>query len=59
VDGARATPVAWQLTTARRKAVDRLRRDTAYAARLAIMQVEAQRLRSFPQIWRCSETLSG
>ena len=37
-----ATPVAWLLTTARRKAVDRLRRDKAYAARLAIMQVEAQ-----------------
>jgi RNA polymerase sigma-70 factor, ECF subfamily len=37
-----ATPVAWLLTTARRKAVDRLRRDKAYAARLAIMQVGAQ-----------------
>jgi RNA polymerase sigma-70 factor (ECF subfamily) len=37
-----ATPVAWLLTTARRKAVDRLRRDKAYAARLAIMQVEAE-----------------
>ena len=34
--------MAWLLTTARRKAVDRLRRDKAYAARLAIMQVEAQ-----------------
>ncbi len=42
VDGVPATPVAWLLTTARRKAVDRLRRDTAYAARLAIMQVEVQ-----------------
>ena len=42
VDGVPATPVAWLLTTARRKAVDRLRRDRAYAARLAIMQVEAQ-----------------
>jgi RNA polymerase sigma-70 factor, ECF subfamily len=42
VDGVPATPVAWLLTTARRKAVDRLRRDKAYAARLAIMQVEAQ-----------------
>jgi RNA polymerase sigma-70 factor, ECF subfamily len=41
-DGVPATPVAWLLTTARRKAVDRLRRDRAYAARLAIMQVEAQ-----------------
>jgi RNA polymerase sigma-70 factor (ECF subfamily) len=42
VEGVPATPVAWLLTTARRKAVDRLRRDKAYAARLAIMQVEAQ-----------------
>jgi RNA polymerase sigma-70 factor (ECF subfamily) len=42
VDGVPATPLAWLLTTARRKAVDRLRRDKAYAARLAIMQVEAQ-----------------
>ncbi len=42
VDGVPATPVAWLLTIARRKAVDRLRRDRAYAARLAIMQVEAQ-----------------
>jgi RNA polymerase sigma-70 factor (ECF subfamily) len=32
VDGVPATPVAWLLTTARRKAVDRLRRDRAYAA---------------------------
>jgi RNA polymerase sigma-70 factor, ECF subfamily len=42
VAGVPATPVAWLLTTARRKAVDRLRRDRTYAARLAIMQVEAQ-----------------
>ena len=42
VEGVPATPLAWLLTTARRKAVDRLRRDRAYAARLAIMQVEAQ-----------------
>lgn len=42
IDGVPATPLAWLLTTARRKAVDRLRRDQAYAARLAIMQVEAR-----------------
>jgi RNA polymerase sigma-70 factor, ECF subfamily len=42
LDGVPTTPVAWLLTTARRKAVDRLRRDKAYAARLAIMQVEAR-----------------
>ena len=44
VEGVPTTPVAWLLTTARRKAVDRLRRDKAYAARLAIMHVEAQQL---------------
>jgi RNA polymerase sigma-70 factor, ECF subfamily len=42
VDGVPTKPGAWLLTTARRKAVDRLRRDKAYAARLAIMQVEAR-----------------
>ena len=31
------------MTTARRKAVDRLRRDQAYAAKLAVLQVEADR----------------
>ncbi|MGW3954586.1 RNA polymerase sigma factor [Streptomyces sp. NPDC004752] len=44
VDGVPTTPVAWLLTTARRKAVDRLRRDRAYAERLAIMHVEARQL---------------
>ncbi|MEU0146482.1 DUF6596 domain-containing protein [Streptomyces sp. NPDC006288] len=43
VDGVPARPGAWLLTTARRKAVDRLRRDRAYAARLAVLQVEAER----------------
>ncbi|MFK4221743.1 RNA polymerase sigma factor [Streptomyces sp. NPDC019890] len=43
VEGVPAKPGAWLLTTARRKAVDRLRRDQAYAARLAILQVEADR----------------
>src|ERR1700722_10293644 len=42
VDGVPATPLAWLLTTARRKAVDRLRRDKAQAARLAIMYVETR-----------------
>ncbi|MFC7587268.1 DUF6596 domain-containing protein [Nonomuraea antimicrobica] len=36
-------PGAWLMTTARRRAVDRLRRDRAYAARLAVLQVEADR----------------
>lgn len=43
VDGVPASPGAWLMTTARRRAVDRLRRDKAYAARLALLQVEADR----------------
>ncbi|MEV0591746.1 RNA polymerase sigma factor [Nonomuraea cavernae] len=43
VDGVPPKPGAWLMTTARRKAVDRLRRDQAFAARLAILQVEAER----------------
>ncbi|ACZ87273.1 RNA polymerase sigma factor [Streptosporangium roseum] len=48
VQGVPAKPGAWLLTTARRKAVDRLRRDQAYAARLAALQVEADRAASAP-----------
>jgi RNA polymerase sigma-70 factor (ECF subfamily) len=36
-------PSAWLLTTARRRAVDVLRRRQAYAAKLAILRVEAER----------------
>jgi RNA polymerase sigma-70 factor (ECF subfamily) len=43
VDGVPPRPGAWLMTTARRKAVDRLRRDTVHAARLAVLQVEAER----------------
>ncbi|MGW1994009.1 RNA polymerase sigma factor [Embleya sp. NPDC001921] len=43
VDGVPDRPGAWLLTTARRRAVDRLRRDRTYAARLAVLQVEADR----------------
>ncbi|GAA3059915.1 RNA polymerase sigma factor [Pseudonocardia yunnanensis] len=43
VDGVPTKPAAWLLTTARRKAVDRLRRDKAYATRLAVMRAEAER----------------
>ncbi|WBB65232.1 DUF6596 domain-containing protein [Micromonospora sp. WMMD812] len=43
VDGVPTRPGAWLLTTARRRAVDRLRRDQTYAARLAILAAEADR----------------
>ncbi|AYJ49304.1 RNA polymerase sigma factor [Rhodococcus sp. P1Y] len=43
IDGVPTKPGAWLLTTARRRAVDRLRRDQAYAARLAILHVEQDR----------------
>jgi len=44
VEGVPRVPLAWLLTTARRRAVDRLRRDNAYAVRLAIMYAEAELL---------------
>jgi RNA polymerase sigma-70 factor (ECF subfamily) len=47
-EGVPAKPGAWLLTTARRRAVDRLRRDHAYAARLALMQAEADRAEPAP-----------
>lgn len=43
VEGVPPKPGAWLMTTARRKAVDRLRRDKTYAARLAVLQVDAER----------------
>ena len=48
VHGVPPQPGAWLMTTARRKAVDRLRRDQVYAARLAILQVEADREGAVP-----------
>ncbi|GAA1587098.1 RNA polymerase sigma factor [Kribbella hippodromi] len=43
VDGVPANPGGWLMTTARRRAVDRLRRDQVYATKLAILQIEAER----------------
>lgn len=42
VDGVPPNPGAWLMTTARRKAVDRLRRDAALAARLARVWAETE-----------------
>lgn len=43
-DGVPTVPLAWLITTARRKAVDRLRRDAAFASRLAILHIETEHL---------------
>jgi RNA polymerase sigma-70 factor (ECF subfamily) len=43
VEGVPDRPAAWLLTTARRRAVDLLRRRQTYAAKLAILKVEAER----------------
>lgn len=43
VDGVPDHPLGWLVATARRKAIDRIRRDRTYAARLAELQVEAER----------------
>ncbi|MEV1146582.1 sigma-70 family RNA polymerase sigma factor [Micromonospora sp. NPDC049799] len=48
VDGVPPKPGAWLMTPARRRAVDRLRRDRAHAARLALLQVEADRTEAGP-----------
>lgn len=42
-DGVPSRPGAWLLTTARRRAVDRLRRDRVLATRLAVLRAEAER----------------
>jgi RNA polymerase sigma-70 factor (ECF subfamily) len=49
VDGVPTVPLAWLITTARRKAVDRLRRDEAFASRLAILHIEAEQLVPAPR----------
>ncbi|MGH3548544.1 MAG: RNA polymerase sigma factor [Pseudonocardiaceae bacterium] len=43
VDGVPTRPAGWLLTVARRRAVDLLRRDRVYAARLALLQAEVDR----------------
>jgi RNA polymerase sigma-70 factor (ECF subfamily) len=47
-DGVPDQPAAWLLTTARRRAVDLLRRRRTYAAKLAILSVEAGRAEVAP-----------
>ncbi|MFI6785623.1 RNA polymerase sigma factor [Micromonospora sp. NPDC050276] len=47
-DGVPSRPGAWLLTTARRRAVDRLRRDRVLATRLAVLQAEAERAEHAP-----------
>jgi RNA polymerase sigma-70 factor (ECF subfamily) len=42
-DGVPSRPAAWLLTTARHRAIDLLRRDKVLAAKLALLQVEADR----------------
>jgi len=49
-DGVPEKPLAWLVTTARRKAVDRIRRDRSYAQRLALLQVEADRTTRTPDL---------
>lgn len=43
IDGVPARPGAWLLTTARRKAVDRLRRDQNLAAKVGVLQADTDR----------------
>jgi RNA polymerase sigma-70 factor, ECF subfamily len=50
VHGVPAKPGAWLLTTARRRAVNRLKRDQTYAAKLAVLHVDAQRTEPGPTV---------
>lgn len=43
LDGVPDRPLGWLVATARRRAIDRIRRDRTYAARLAELRVEADR----------------
>lgn len=48
VDGVPARPGAWLLTTARRKAVDRLRRDRMRAAKVGVLNADSVRSEPHP-----------
>ena len=48
VDGVPEVPLAWLLTTARRKAVDRIRRQQAQGQRLAVWAAEVERTAATP-----------
>ncbi|MDV6261199.1 RNA polymerase sigma factor [Rhodococcoides yunnanense] len=48
VDGIPSRPGAWLLTTARRKAVDRLRRDQTLAAKIGVLQADSDRSEPHP-----------
>lgn len=47
-EGVPATPTAWLLTTARRRAIDLLRRRQTFAAKLALLKVEAEQVVAGP-----------
>ncbi|GIF70806.1 RNA polymerase subunit sigma-24 [Asanoa siamensis] len=49
-DGVPDRPGAWLLTVARHRAVDKLRRDKVFAAKLALLQVEADRRDNAPPV---------
>ncbi|WP_181783813.1 RNA polymerase sigma factor, partial [Pseudonocardia pini] len=49
-DGVPTKPGAWLLTTARRRAVDRLRRDQVQARRLAVLAAEGERHEPAPEL---------
>jgi RNA polymerase sigma-70 factor, ECF subfamily len=55
VDGVPEVPLAWLLTTARRRAVDRIRRRRAEAERLAVWAAEVDRTGDMPVPARADE----
>ena len=55
VDGVPEVPLAWLLTTARRRAVDRIRRQRAQAQRLAIWAAEVDRTCATPMTGSADE----